>query len=231
MMGRKVEVNRFQVLAIVVLTMACAAMEKELLKLGGQTLGGEPDIVMEYVPKIGKPVEMWGTHYYSHVAKIDPKGYALRDKSGNAVSPKISSKDFCLCGIEGTCSINSEIYDYGGVGKSYVPFTCKYSGHKIYWSKGKFKYGKGNKGNPLTPFVSVAADQSLYPFGTKLYIPAARGLKLPGGKVHDGIFVVDDVGSAIKGNHLDFFTGPFSSEFKFPFVKSKPSATFAVYVQ
>jgi 3D (Asp-Asp-Asp) domain-containing protein len=224
-------VNRYQVLMIVIFTMACAAMEKELLRLGGETLGGEPDIILEHAPEKGKEVSLWGTHYYSHVAKIDPNGYPLYDKSGKAISPKISKADYCACGIEGTCSINSQIYDYSGVGVQRVPFTCKYAGHKIYWSKGKFKYGKGNRGNALEPFVSVAADQSRFPFGTKIYVPAAKGLKLPGGKRHDGFFVVADVGSAIKGNHLDFFTGPFYGEFKFPFVKSKSSATFKAFVQ
>jgi len=226
-----VEVNKFQIIMIVVLTMACAAMEKELLRLGGETLGGEPDVVMEYIPKTDKPTRLWGTHYYSHVAKIDHKGFPLFDKSGKAISPKISSKDYCLCGIEGTCSINGQIYDYSGVGMHRVPFSCKYSGHKIYWAKGKFKYGKGNRGNALEPFVSVAADQKIFPFGTRIYIPEAKGLKLPGGKVHDGLFIVHDVGSAIKGNHLDFFTGPFYGDFKFPFVKSSAGKTFTAYVQ
>lgn len=181
---------------------------------------------------LSKKAMLWGTHYYSHVADVVGSGYPLYDKAGNAISPKISKSDYCLCGIEGTCTIDGQVYDYSGVGAQRVPFTCaKYSGHKIYWSKGKFKYGKGNKSNPLEPFVSVAADQKIYKFGTWIYIPSAKGLALPSGKVHDGFFRVDDVGGAIKGNHLDFFTGPFYREFKFPFVKSSSGATFPAYIQ
>lgn len=183
----------------------------------------------EIKPDLTKKVSLFGTHYYAHEAEIVASGYPLYDKFGNAISPKISQKEYCLCGIEGTCSIDGQIYDYSGVGTQRVPFTCpKYSGHKVYWSKGKFKYGKGNKSNPLEPFVSVAADQKIYKFGTMIYVPSAKGLKLPNGTTHNGMFRVDDVGGAIKGNHLDFFT---VGGFKFPFVKSSSAKVFDAYIQ
>lgn len=188
--------------------------------------------VPEKEPDLSKKISIWGTHYYSHVAKVVASGHPLYDKAGNAISPKISQADYCACGIEGTCSIDGQVYDYAGVGTQRVPFSCpKYSGHKIYWTRGKFQYGKGNKSNGLEPFVSVAADQSIYKFGTIIYVPSAKGLALPNGKVHDGYFRVDDVGGAIKGQHFDFFLGPFYKEFKFPFVKSSAAATFTAYVQ
>jgi len=39
-----------------------------------------------------------------------------------------------------------------------------------------------------------------------LYIPAARGLKLPNGRRHDGYFFVADTG-ALKDNQLDIYAG------------------------
>lgn len=182
--------------------------------------------------QVGTKLVVWGTHYYSHKAAIDPKGFPLYDTEGNAISPKISQKDYCLCGIEGTCSIDGQIYDYMGVGKHRVPFHCeKHAGHIIEWKKGRFKYGMGSKANALKPFVTVAADPKVLPFGSVIYIPDAVGLELPNGDIHDGYFEVGDVGGAIKGNHLDFFTGPWGKEFKFDFVKSVNTATFTVYVQ
>jgi 3D (Asp-Asp-Asp) domain-containing protein len=43
--------------------------------------------------------------------------------------------------------------------------------------------------------------------GSVLFIPAAKGLLLPDGSIHDGIFLADDVGSAVRGNKIDFFVG------------------------
>jgi 3D (Asp-Asp-Asp) domain-containing protein len=40
---------------------------------------------------------------------------------------------------------------------------------------------------------TIAADTSIYPFGTKMYVPGYGW-----GEVHD-------VGSAIKGNHIDVY--------------------------
>lgn len=69
-------------------------------------------------------------------------------------------------------------------------------------------WGYGNKNNPITPFKSVAMDQSIYPFGTKIFIPKLVGVKLPDASTHDGYLRVDDVGSAIKGpTRVDLFCG------------------------
>lgn len=221
---------------VVILGIVAALMAMALASLSGCTTGGEvsepsqPTVVVTKKPDLSKRVLLWGTHYYAHVASevTSGVGYPLYSKAGVAVSPKISQKEYCLCGIEGTCSINGQVYDWGGVGTARVPFTCSYKGHQAYWSKGTYKYGKGNKNNALEPFVSIAADQSIYPFGTVIYVPQALGVKLPDGSLHKGFFKVADVGGAIKGNHIDVFT---IQGFKFPFVKSSSSATFEAYIQ
>ncbi|MBX3216635.1 MAG: hypothetical protein KF850_31655 [Labilithrix sp.] len=71
-----------------------------------------------------------------------------------------------------------------------------------------FPWGRGAAGTAITPLRSVAADTSVLPMGTILYIPeldgAARGSS--DGAV-DGCFVVEDRGLKVQGEHVDIFTG------------------------
>lgn len=66
-------------------------------------------------------------------------------------------------------------------------------------------FGFGSEDNCLKPFRTVAADYSVLPYGTKLYVPAFVGLTMPGenGFVHDGCVTVEDTG--VSGEHIDFF--------------------------
>lgn len=69
-------------------------------------------------------------------------------------------------------------------------------------------HGKGNRGNPLLPYRTVAADQRRYPYGSRIFIQEVAGYKTPDGKVLDGYFWVADVGSRIKGRmRFDIFVG------------------------
>ncbi|MBI5368938.1 MAG: hypothetical protein HZA54_18020 [Planctomycetes bacterium] len=68
-------------------------------------------------------------------------------------------------------------------------------------------YGMGVQGFHLIPFRSLAVDRAVLPIGTRLYLPATRGVELPDGTRHDGIWYAHDVGSAIKGRRLDLFIG------------------------
>jgi len=66
----------------------------------------------------------------------------------------------------------------------------------------------------LIPFISVACDTSLYPFGTIFEIPMLEKvqIKMPDGQVfhHPKYVVCEDTGSAIKGaGRFDFYTGSF----------------------
>ncbi len=74
------------------------------------------------------------------------------------------------------------------------------------------QWGVGVANRPLAPFRSIAVDSKVVPIGTKLYIPALDGLRMPGrapwgGFVHDGCVIADDRGGAIRGNEIDFFAG------------------------
>jgi 3D (Asp-Asp-Asp) domain-containing protein len=85
----------------------------------------------------------------------------------------------------------------------------------------------------LVPYRSLAVDRSRIPIGTVLYIPAARGVEvtLPSGQrvAHDGYFLAADVGSGIRGNHVDVFVGT-AQRSPFTFVRSRPGSEFVAYV-
>lgn len=67
-------------------------------------------------------------------------------------------------------------------------------------------YGYGLNDIPLEAFKSVAVDTSVIPLGSKIYIPAAKGAKLPNGQRHDGYFTAVDIGDLIKSKKIDIFT-------------------------
>jgi 3D (Asp-Asp-Asp) domain-containing protein len=69
----------------------------------------------------------------------------------------------------------------------------------------------GAGGYCLKELRSVAVDPSIVPIGSKLYIKDAADIPLGDSLMHDGIFEANDVGSAIKGNHIDVYLGPKSN--------------------
>jgi 3D (Asp-Asp-Asp) domain-containing protein len=54
---------------------------------------------------------------------------------------------------------------------------------------------------------TVAVDKALIPRRSVLFIKETVGLKMPDGTAHDGYWYASDVGSAIKGQRIDLFTG------------------------
>jgi 3D (Asp-Asp-Asp) domain-containing protein len=67
--------------------------------------------------------------------------------------------------------------------------------------------GRDSLGCRPTAMRTVAADPSVFPRRTILFIKETVGLKLPDGSTHDGYWYVSDVGGAIKGQRIDLFTG------------------------
>ena len=64
----------------------------------------------------------------------------------------------------------------------------------------------GCGGCTLTELKSIAVDPRLIPLGSIVYIPQAENVSIDG-QVLGGIFYAHDVGSAIKGKHIDIFVG------------------------
>jgi 3D (Asp-Asp-Asp) domain-containing protein len=189
--------------------------------------------------------QLWATQYYVHYAEAtNANGHALLDMNGNSFGVNLSESDWCFGGVEGTIQVKDSsgkmrTYNYAGRGKDLQVDCSKYFksplikpeaiGRTRYaYARGEF--GDGVKGLVLVPFRTIAVDTTFYPIGSVVYIPAARGLEieLPSGKkvLHDGYFFAGDIGGAIKGNHIDVFTGVYR---KNPFpnvVRNKSSATF-----
>lgn len=89
--------------------------------------------------------------------------------------------------------------------------VCARTGQKICFESldaGRFPFGRGAAGQAIRPLVTVAADTAVLPLGTVIYVKEFDGLVLPGDTApHDGCFVVEDRGGAVKGDHIDIFTG------------------------
>jgi 3D (Asp-Asp-Asp) domain-containing protein len=81
----------------------------------------------------------------------------------------------------------------------------------------KSKYGLGSTGCPLIPFETIAVDPHFVKLGSRVYIPALKGAKLPDGTIHDGMFIASDRGH-FRGKHVDFFVGAGSREAR-PFIR------------
>lgn len=89
---------------------------------------------------------------------------------------------------------------------------CPRTGQRICFDlldKAQFPWGRGAMGKAITPLLTVAVDSSVVPLGTSLYIPEYDGIaRDPSGATkHDGCFLAEDRGLAVKGQHVDVFTG------------------------
>ncbi len=64
----------------------------------------------------------------------------------------------------------------------------------------------GYGGHRLTELKSIAVDPRLIPLGSIVYIPQAENVSI-NGQTLGGVFHAHDIGSAIKGKHIDIFVG------------------------
>jgi len=88
--------------------------------------------------------------------------------------------------------------------------VCPRTGQKICFDaldRASYPWGRGAAGTPITPLRSIAADTSVLPMGTVLYIPELDGAARSDGTPADGCFVVEDRGLKVEGSHVDIFTG------------------------
>jgi 3D (Asp-Asp-Asp) domain-containing protein len=195
---------------------------------------------------IQQNLSIWATYYTTHQAVTQPNGYPLLDPAGNTLGVLLSERDWCSAALEGSVQITNEqggvsVYNFAGRGdrdqvncSTYYPTLNNISAtNRVRFKPSQTQYGEGVNGYQLVPYRSIAVDRTLIPIGSVIYIPEARGVAvtLPSGEqvVHDGYFYAADVGSAIKGNHIDVFLG-IAKRNPFPFVKSTQSATFNAYI-
>lgn len=196
----------------------------------------------------GRPRQLWATWYHVYPANEEPDGVALLDMKGNRISAAISQRAFCLGAIEGTIYLSykngtARTFNYAGTAapaqvdcsgyvRSKAPWVAAIGRSRFAAAKGP--YGDGVMNFVLVPLRTIAVDKASIPFGSVLYIPAARGavVRAPSGKelVHDGYFFAADTGGAIKGAHIDIFAGALLQN-PFPvFVESSAAKPFDAYV-
>jgi len=184
--------------------------------------------------KLGKKLALWSTSYWIPFLKsVNIGGIELEDNKGKKLGIRLSEKDYCRAAMEGTAYVDGVTYNYAGSVSKIFSKKCTHGTGRSTFHKSKWPYGTGNKSNPLTPFRSIAADQSILPFGTVIFIPASKGnVYTFEGKehIHDGIWVVEDTGGAIKGNHIDIFLGPEQPNPFKAWSKSRSDATFDAYI-
>lgn len=196
------------------------------------------------------PVRLWATFY--SVPVVDPLesgGVPLRDMSGRRIGPALTPRDWCRTAMEGTVRVGGKVYNYAGT-RAPAAVKCKHrpSG-TVRWRRAPHPFGTGARGNALVPFRTLACDIGTVrgsrpwvkggyaKFGQRVFIPAAVGLRLPDGSVHDGMFHCGDVGGKITGNHIDVFLGEVRGGLPaalrlnpFPFIASNSRKTFQAYL-
>lgn len=176
--------------------LSCAQAEHDTVKPAD-----DPQIQSAQLESLGlmRPSFYWVAVEKKEAAKKTKK---LFDKNGNllaAVTPKYHKE----LTMEGTGKLlNKKIINYESRRLNPDGTT------EILWQfcPPEAPYGYGLGTIPLVPFRSVATDLSVIPLGSKVFIPAAVGVKLPDGSVHDGYFTAVDIGDMIKNKKIDIFT-------------------------
>lgn len=87
----------------------------------------------------------------------------------------------------------------------------------------------GYGGYRLNDLKSVAVDPRVIPVGAKLYIPQAENI-VADGVTLNGIFYANDIGSAVKGKHIDIFVGKRQNMAAFVSAGMSSSSSVDVYI-
>lgn len=190
------------------------------LMLAGLLLGAAACTVQDGPPVDGTPVRVWATVYRLVEGRAQDGGIPIRNMGGRSIGPDVARSDWCAGALAGSLRVDGRVYNYAGV-SGRPQASCSHGpSERVRWSRSPFANGTGAQDNPLHPFRTIACDLGWvggsrawvdggYPaFGQQIYIPAAVGVVLPDGSVHDGVFICEDTGGAVTGNHIDVFLGP-----------------------
>jgi 3D (Asp-Asp-Asp) domain-containing protein len=128
----------------------------------------------------------------------------------------LSRGDFCTAALQGTVEVSGVLYSVAGKGGDSLidcalpEFSCPRCAAFDLGSNRFVKLassdGLGAKAYGLVPYRTIAVKSDGLKLGTVVYIPAARGLRLPNGQKHDGYFLVADFG-AMGDHQIDLYTG------------------------
>ena len=211
----------------------------------------KPEEAVKLTFKKGKKRTLWSTYYKTPKLKSGTGSFCLRDKTAKCISGGIRHDQKCFVQMQGSGVIDGKMFAYHSASSRGIPSSdscAKYgnawkgSGNVRFYISEVFKYGKGSFNNPLVPYKSIACPRE-FKNNHKFFIPDAKGVVLPDGSTHNGVFVCHDRGGAIKGNHIDTFLGliDYSTNWKmfdwnrgaknnpFKHVKSTKGGTFTAY--
>src|SRR5262249_52438490 len=150
---------------------------------------------------------------YSIVLADPGSAVPLLDTDDQSLGMSLSHDDFCAASLQGTVQVMGVRYMVAGKGGTSLADCSDDCPSCDAFALGESRFlrlghGGGLAGRTygLVPYRTVAVRDGTLPAGTVLYIPAARGLRLPNGHKHDGYFFVADTG-ALNSNQLDLYTG------------------------
>ena len=183
----------------------------------------KPPVVQTPAPEINQDPRTSrqgiGSVYYLPVLTekrncTDDKKVHMRDPEGK-ILVLLCRDEIWNCTMQGSCFYNGskglQLFAYSDILTVKNPVTGKMVREprfKINHALKKCPYGMGFKSLCLDPYRSVAADQKYHKAGDVVYLPKLVGQKLPNGEIHDGFFVVRDIGERILGEgRFDFFIG------------------------
>jgi len=164
-------------------------------------------------PLAGKVLGTFKNTYYDFPSESDFVGESIDLMNGSCKAIASVPRTF----YESVCVQGSGTLKAGGT----VSFAkrdcacaaeCPRTGQHICFDlldKQQFPWGRGATGKGITPLITVAVDSSVIALGTPLYIPEYDGIArdVAGTSKHDGCFLAEDRGLAVKGQHVDVFTG------------------------
>jgi 3D (Asp-Asp-Asp) domain-containing protein len=210
----------------------------------GSYIGGSEGQTKSVQLASSDTLTLWATSYYVFQKAFDSNGIALKDVNEQYIGARLLQSDWCKAAMQGTVYTTDSLGNFmtlnvAGKRSAKPQADCKSCNDTVrtcyaLWAKAKGKYGDGAvNGYVIVPYRTIAVDKKVIPLGSLVFIPEAVGTKiqLPDKTVfiHDGYFFAADVGSLIKGNHIDVFTG-MSEKCPFSFVKSKQQHTFKAFI-
>jgi 3D (Asp-Asp-Asp) domain-containing protein len=144
------------------------------------------------------------TFYWISIEPNDgqPKTQDVLDESGNLIN-QVSVGYMATLRMEGTGKLlDGRVINF----KSKITHPDGTTEIRYRVCGPSAPYGYGYQDIPLVPYRSVAVDPNIIPIGSTIFVPAAKGVVLPDGTIHDGLFQAVDVGDLIVALHIDFFT-------------------------
>ena len=195
----------------------------------------------------GEEISLWATNYYTPVYHVKMNGIPLKDLGDNSLVSGVypvllSRKEWCYSAMEGSVSVifpggAMSTYNYAGTTTTQVDCSAYFGDdfpktNKVRFRPARSRWGDGIENYSLIPYRTIAVDPSVIPFGSVVFIEKAKGIKfmwLGETFVHDGFFFAGDKGGAIKGNHIDLFTGT-NENHAFSFVTNKKSGLFKAVI-